>query len=80
MWRKHLCLNKTKTPTTKTSGLWLSADIQAQIDPPPTPLIKAELEEQKATNIIKVEIQRNPSQAAPENYKVNTPTLNNGQP
>ena len=39
-----------------TSGPWFSAEIQDQIEPPPIPLIKMELEEQKGTNIIKVEI------------------------
>ena len=45
------------------NGTWLSTDVQSQIEPPPIPLIKAELEEQKATNIIKVNIWRNPSRA-----------------
>ena len=64
----------------KTSGTWLSADIQVQIEPTPIPLIKVELEEQRESNIIKVEIRRNPSQAASETYKVNMYKFDDGQP
>ena len=47
VWCKHILINntnKTKTLTMKTSGPWLSADIQAWIEPPQIPLIKAELD------------------------------------
>ena len=63
-----------------TSGIWLNAEIQAQIEPPPISLIRAKLQEQKATNIIKDEIFRNTSQATSETNKVNRYTFNNGQP
>ena len=39
---------------------WISADVQARIEPPPITLIKAELEEERVSNIIKVKMQRNP--------------------
>ena len=42
---------------------WLIAYVQTRIDPPLIPLIKAELEEKHATNIIMVNIFRNHSQA-----------------
>ena len=48
----------------------LSVETQDRIDPPPTPLVKAESEEYKATNTIKVKIQINPSQATSETYKL----------
>ena len=59
---------------------WLSADVQACIEPPLIPLTKVKLEELHATNIIKVKIQRNPSQATLETYKMNMSTFNKGQP
>ena len=64
----------------KTSGPRLSADIQAQIDPPLIPLIKAESEKQKARKTIKVNIWRNSSKATPLTYKVNRYTFEDVQP
>ena len=63
----------------KTSVPWLSADIQARTKPLLTPLIKAYLEEQKASNIIKVKIRRNLSQVTSETYKVNIYTFDDVQ-
>ena len=63
----------------KTSGPWSSADIQAQIKPPPNPLIKVEPEEQKMPNIIMVDNLRNISQAALETYKAIMYNFNDGQ-
>ena len=62
------------------NGPWLSADVQARIEPPYIPTIKVELEELHATHIINVNIQINPSQATLETYKMNMSTFNNGQP
>ena len=62
------------------NGPWLSADVKARIETPLTTLVEADLEEQKATNIIKVDIWRNPSQATLETYKVNMYTFNDVQP
>ena len=64
----------------KTSGSSLSADIQVRIEPPSTPLITEELEEQKASNVIRVKIPRNPSQTVSETYKVNVYTFDEVQP
>ena len=61
------------------NGTWLSTDVQSQIEPPPIPLIKSELEEQKATKFIKVNIRRTPSQDMSETYKVNIFTFDDGQ-
>ena len=63
----------------KTNGPCISAEIQAQIEPPLIPLIKAELEEQKATNIIKANIWRNPLQAASVTYTFNMYIFNDVQ-
>ena len=64
----------------KTGGPWLNADIQARIEPPLVPLTKAELEEKKSKNIIKVKIWRNPSQATSETYKFNMSTFDDDKP
>ena len=50
---------------------WISADVQARIEPPSISLIRVELEELHATHIIKADIWRNHSQATPEKYKMN---------
>ena len=63
-----------------TSGPCLSFEIQAQIEPSLMPLIKPKLVEQKETNIIRVKIRRNPSQAASETYKVNISNFKDNQP
>ena len=62
------------------NGPWISVDVQACIEPPPVPLIKVELGELHATHIIKVKIQRKPSQATSEKYQMNTSILDDGQP
>ena len=59
---------------------WLSDDMQANIDHPPIPLIKFELDGDRTTHIIKVKMRRNPSSVASETYKVNMNTLDDGQP
>ena len=61
-------------------GPWISSYVHSRIDPLPINLIEAELEEHKATNIMKVKIQRNPSQAVSETYKANMSTFNDVQP
>ena len=61
------------------NGPWISVDVQACIDPPPTPIIKMELEELKPTNITKGDIWRNPSQSTLETYKMNMSTFDDGQ-
>ena len=58
----------------------LSTDVQALIEPPPIPLIKVDLEEERASNIIKVKMRRNPALAASETYELKMATFENGQP
>ena len=53
--------------------------MQACIKPPPIPLVKLELDRERAIQIIKVNIQRNPTSAASEIYNINMSTFNNGQ-
>ena len=60
-------------------GPWLSSYVLYRIDPLPINLIEAELEEHKATNIIKVDIRRNPLQSTLETCKVNMSTFDDGQ-
>ena len=59
---------------------WLSADIQARIKPPPIPIIKLEVDDERTTNIIKVKMRRNPSSAASKTYSINMNTFDYGQP
>ena len=59
---------------------WISADMQARIEPLPIPLIKLEVDDYCTTHIIKVKMRRNPSSAASEKYNVNMNTFNDGQP
>ena len=42
---------------------WIRADVKARIDHPPIPIIKVEVEMKRASNIIKVKMQRNPEMA-----------------
>ena len=54
----------------KNAG-WLSADMQAHIEPPPIPIIKLEVNDYRTTHIIKVKMRRNPSAAVSKTYNVN---------
>ena len=49
---------------------WLSDDMQAHIEPPPIPLIKVEVHDDRTAHIIKVKMRRNPSSEASETYNV----------
>ena len=53
--------------------------MQARIKPPPIPLVKLELEDERAIHIINVKMQRKPSLEASETYKINMNTFNDGQ-
>ena len=61
------------------NGPWISAGVQAWMDPPLIPLMKVELEEHCATHIIKFKIQINPSQAMSETNNKKISTLDKGQ-
>ena len=58
----------------------ISADVQADIEPPPIPLIKVELEEEKASDIIRINMRWNPKLSASEMYKLKISTFKNGKP
>ena len=61
-------------------GIWISADMQARIDPPPIPLIKLEVDDDRTTHIIKVKMRRNPSSVASKTYNININMFDDGQP
>ena len=72
---------RTRNPTmTPQSHNWLSADVQARTKPPPITIIKAELEEECASNIIKVNMGRKPALATSEKYELKMSTFENIQP
>ena len=58
----------------------LSEEVQARIDPPPTPIIKAAIEDVNTCNIIKIKMCQNPSAADSETYEINIDAFKNGQP
>ena len=60
--------------------IWLSADMHARIKPLPIPLIKLEVEDDRTTHIIKVNMRRNESSAASKKYNSNMNTLYDVQP
>ena len=62
------------------SPVWLSAEVQADINPPPIPLINKEPPEANEYDIIKINVRRNPLDAASETYKMKIVTFDNGQP
>ena len=70
----------TKIHQTMKNGPCLSTDVEVCIEPPPIPLVKLELEYERATHIIKFSMWRNSSSAAYETYNINMNTFNDGQP
>ena len=66
--------------TLRNVGIRINAEIQARIEPPPTPLIKLEVDDDCTTHIIKVNMRRNQLSAASVKYNVNMNTFNDGQP
>ena len=59
---------------------WLSAGVQSHIDPHSIPIIKAEMEEEKSINIIKVKMLLNPASYTSKIYDLKIFTFENGQP
>ena len=59
---------------------WISADVQARIDTPPIPLINMELEEERASNIIKAKLRKPLALATSETCNIAIVTLENSQP
>ena len=70
---------RTRHHTMNNVGIWLSADMQARIEPPPITLIKLEVDDDRTTNIIKVKMRRNPSPPTSETYSINMNTFEYGQ-
>ena len=64
----------------KNVGIWISADMQARIEPPPIPLINFDVDDDCTTHTIKVKMRINPSSAASKTYNVNMNTFDYGQP
>ena len=58
----------------------INADIQARIDPPPIPLPKATTGKKEETNIIKINMCRDPTSATSDNYELKVQTFENGKP
>ena len=54
---------------------WLNAYVQAHTRPPTILIIKVELEEERASNMINIKIQRNLASAMSEMYNINMTTL-----
>ena len=50
------------------------------MNPPLIMLIKLKLEEERASNIIKIKMRRNLASATSDTYKLGTATFKNGQP
>ena len=50
--------------------VWISAEVQARIKPPPIPLIKKETDDVSECDIIKIKMCRNPTDANSEMYKL----------
>ena len=59
---------------------WLNTDVQARIDPPPIPLIKATNVNTEKTNIIKIKMHQDPASATSDTYKLKVQTFENGKP
>ena len=68
----HLKSPKTiKNTTMKISPVWISADAQQRIKPPPIPIMY---------DIINIKMRQNPSTADSETYKLKIITFEHGQP
>ena len=62
------------------NGQYLSADVQARIEPPPIPLINFEFKDERSIHIIKVRMRRNPTSAVSCTFNINMSTFDDGQP
>ena len=59
---------------------WLDADVQARIEPPPNPPIKATNGKTEEKNIIKIKMRREPASATSKTYELKVQTFENGIP
>ena len=62
------------------SPLWISAEVQARIKPPPIPIIRKETDDVSECDIIKIKMRRNPSDADSETYGLKIAIFEHGQP
>ena len=58
---------------------WPSFDFQTRIDPSPITIIKKRKKEEKASNIIRVNMCRNPESAVSKTYELKMATFNHGR-
>ena len=64
----------------KVSPSWISSEIQAQIEPPPIPIVKNEPVEVNKYDIIKINMHWNPYSTESETYELKIVTFDHGQP
>ena len=64
----------------KISPVWLIAEVQAWIKPPPITLVKREPDEFNNYDIINIKMRRNPSDASSEMYELKIVTFDHKQP
>ena len=64
----------------KISPVWLSAEVQARVEPLIINLIKKQTDDVSECYIIKIKMRWNPSDADSETYELNIATFENGQP
>ena len=57
-----------------TNPNWLSAEVQARIDPPPIPLSRAVTEKAKKYDIIKIKMRRDHALATSKTYELKIAT------
>ena len=58
----------------------LNVDVQARIEPPPIPPIKAMNRKAEETNIIKIKMRRDPASTTSETCELNFQTFKNVKP
>ena len=71
---------KSTNITNIRNNKWINADVQAQIKPPPTPLIKVTNGNTEETNINKIKMCIYPASATSETYELKAQTFKNGKP
>ena len=59
---------------------WLNTDVQARIETPPIPLIKATNVNTEETKIIKINMRQDPASATSDTYELKVQTLENCKP
>ena len=68
-------------PTMKIgNNRWLNTDVQARIETPPIPLIKATSEKVDECNIIKIKMRQDPASSTFKTYELKFQTFENGKP